>query len=58
MSVDKLGSRVNTAKEQISELSAAVSGLSQKALGGVNVWKEKEELRIRMPGGVSEGERE
>lgn len=56
--MDKLGSRVNAAKEQISELSAAVSGLSQKALGGVNVWKEKEELRIRMPGGVSEGERE
>lgn len=55
MSVDKLGSGMNAAKEQISELSAAVSGLAQKAPGGMTVWKEsEEELRTRPLGGVSE----
>lgn len=59
LSVDKLGSRMNAAKEQINELKDPVDELSQEVFRRDKSLEEKrEKLRIRIPGGVSEEERE
>lgn len=59
LSMDKLGNRMNAAKEQISSLKESVNGLSQKVFKRDKSLEEnREKLRIRILVGVSEAERE
>lgn len=59
LSVGKLGSRMNAAKEQINELEDTVDELSQEVFRRDKSSEEKrEKLIIGIPGGVSEEERE
>lgn len=58
LSIGKLRSRMNRAKEQISELKDSIKELSQKAFGRDKSLEEKRKVSIRILGGVSDGEKE